>query len=186
MVKTLQSVLLVCAFGIAAVAHAQQATTPGKIAVLDQEGAIFATEEAQKRIKALNANPEFDSGKKEYEKLGKEYEAMVKQFQKDAAVMSADQQEAQRKKLGEKSSDLEHIGRKLQAMRQDVLQNLMQEMEPKFGKAVTDLIKSENIGLLLNARGTVIHADNYYNITPKVTDALNKAGAADSSAGKTK
>ena len=53
----------------------------------------------------------------------------------------------------------------------------MQEMEPKFGKAVGDIIKAENIGLLLNARGGVIHADNYYNITPKVTDALNKSGA---------
>jgi len=176
-VKTLQSVVLICALGIAAAAHAQQAVTPGKIAVLDQEGAIFATEEAQKRIKALNVNPDFDSGKKEYEKLGKDYETAVKQFQKDAAVMSPDQQEAQRKKLAEKSSDLEHLGRKLQAMRQDVLQNLMQEMEPKFGKAVSDIIKAENIGLLLNARGAVIHADNYYNITPKVTDALNKAGA---------
>lgn len=174
MVKTLQTLLLIGAMSIAGAVHAQSAA-PSRIAVLDQEGAIFATEEAQKRIKALNSKPEFDQGKKEFEKLGKDYEALVKQFQKDAAVMSPEQQEAQRKKLAEKNSDLEHLGRKLQGMRQEVLQSLVQEMEPKFGKAVGDLIKSENIGLLLNARGGVIHADNYYNITPKVTDALNKA-----------
>jgi len=182
-VKTLQLLVVASVMLIAAGAHAQSAT-PGRIAVLDQEGAIFATEEAQKRIKSLNAKPEFDTGKKEFEKLGKEYEAAVKQFQKDAAVMSADQQEAQRKKLQEKNSDLEHLGRKLQAMRQDVLQGLMQEMEPRFGKAVGEIIKAENIGLLLNARGGVIHADNYYNITPKVTDALNKSGADSSTKAK--
>lgn len=182
MVKTIRTLLLLGIVGVSAAAHAQSAGTPGRIAVLDQEGAIFGTEEAQKRIKALNANPDFSSSMKDYEKLRDDYQAMVKKFQKDAIVMSADQQDEQRQKLAQKSSDLEHLGRKLQSMRQDVLQGLMREMEPNFGKVVTAIVKSEHIGLLLNARGTVIHADDYYNITPEVTDALNKASLE--SAGK--
>jgi outer membrane protein len=146
----------------------------GKIAVLDPEMAILSTDEAQKRLKALGTQAEFDADKKQYEKLKKEYEDMVKQLQKDAAVMSADQKAAQSKKLETKGSDIEYIGRKLQGKQQELMQTLMQEMEPKFKKAVTDIIKSDNIGLLLNAR-TVMHADNSYNITSKVTEALNKS-----------
>ncbi|HET8711019.1 MAG TPA: OmpH family outer membrane protein [Spongiibacteraceae bacterium] len=172
MTKTLA---LLLALSVSAVVNAQT-VTGGKIAVLDTQGAILSTDEAQKRLKALSAQPEFDGDKKQYEKLKKDYEDMVKQLQKDAAVMSAEQKDAQRKKLEAKASDIEYLGRKLQGKQQDVVQTYMQEEEAKFRKAVADIIKSENIGLLLDAR-TVMHADNSYNITSKVTDALNKANS---------
>lgn len=172
MVKTYKTILLMCALLMPAFANAQAAQ--GKIAVLDPEMAILSTDEAQKRLKALGAQPDFDADKKQFEKLKKEYEDSVKQLQKDAAVMSNDQKEAQRKKLEAKGSDIEYLSRKLQGKQQEAMQGLMQEFEPKFKKAVTDIIKAENIGLLLNAR-TVMHADTGYNITGKVTEALNKA-----------
>ena len=170
MVKIYKSILMMLLLSAAAVTHAQQ----GKIAVLDQQMAIFSTDEAQKRLKALSTQPDFDQSKKELDKLKKEYEDMVKQLQKDMAVMSADQKEAQGKKLEAKRSDIEHVGRKLQASQQEVLQELMQNMQNKFTKVVSDIIKSENIGLLLDSR-VAMHVDNSYNITNKVTEALNKA-----------
>lgn len=172
MVKTYKTILLMCALVLSGFASAQ--TAPGKIAVLNSEAAIFSTDEAQKRIKALAAQPDFDADKKQFEKLKKEYEDMIKQLQKDSAVMSADQKAAQGKKIEAKGGDLEYLQRKLQGKQQEVMQGLMQEMEPKFKKVVTDIIKSENIGLLLNANA-VMHADNSYNITGKVTEALNKS-----------
>jgi outer membrane protein len=171
--KSTKTIALLFSLVFSAVAQAQPATS-GKIAVLDSQAAILSTEQAQKGIKALGAQPEFDADKKQFEKLKKEYEDMVKQLQKDAAVMSNEQKEAQRKKLETKGSDIEYLGRKLQAKQQEAMQSIMQDQEPKFKKAVAELIKSENIGLLLDAR-TVIHADNSYNITSKVTEALNKA-----------
>lgn len=173
MVKTCKSILVMLALLTAAVAHAQ-APLQGKIAVLDQQMAIISTDEAQKRLKALTAQPDFDQSKKELDKLKKEYEDLVKQLQKDMAVMSPEQKETQGKKLEAKRSDIEHIGRKLQASQQEVLQDLMQQMQGKFSKVVSDIIKSDNIGLLLDAR-VAMHVDNSYNITNKVTEALNKA-----------
>lgn len=172
MVKTYKTILLMCALLLPGLASAQ--AVQGKIAVLDPEMAILSTDEAQKRLKAMSTQPEFDADKKQYEKLKKEYEDMIKQLQKDSAVMSADQKAAQGKKLEAKGSDIEYIGRKLQGKQQELMQALMQEQEGKFKKIVTDLIKSENIGLLLNAR-QVMHSDNSYNITSKVTEALNKS-----------
>ncbi len=172
MVKTYKTILLMCALLLPGLASAQ--SVQGKIAVLDPEMAILSTDEAQKRLKAMSTQPEFDTDKKQYEKLKKEYEDMVKQLQKDSAVMSADQKAAQGKKLEAKGTDIDYIGRKLQGKQQELMQTLMREQEAKFKKIVTDIIKSENIGLLLNAR-QVMHADGTYNITSKVTEALNKS-----------
>ena len=49
-------------------------------------------------------------------------------------------------------------------------------MGPKVQEVLRDLIKSEDIGLLLQ-RGAVIHADAGYSITAKVTDKLNQVAA---------
>lgn len=151
-----------------------QAALQGKVAVLDIQSAILGTEEAQKRIKALAAQPDYDANKKSFEKLKKEYEDMGKQLQKDLATLSQEQKEAQGKKLEGKRADAEFVARKMQAAQQDVMQGLMQEMDPKLNKIIGDLIKSENIGLLLDTK-SVMHVDNSYNITGKVTEQLNKA-----------
>jgi outer membrane protein len=156
----------------ASLAGAQGAA--GKIAVFDMQIAVISTDAAQKRIKALEAQPDYDASKKQLDKLKKEYDEMVKQLQKDLAVMSPEQKEAQGKKLEAKRSDMDHIFRKLQASRQELLQSVMQEMDPKFKKVMEGLIKSENISLLLDTRST-LYFDPTYDITSKVTEQLNKA-----------
>ena len=101
---------------------------------------------------------------------------MVKKFQKDAAVMSQEQQVAARKRLASKQADLEHVTKKLQAAEQAAGQALLQEMAPGVQEVLRDIIASEGIGLLLQ-RASVIHADAGYSITAKVTDKLNQAAS---------
>lgn len=174
MVKLVKVIVLMGSMLAASLAGAQAAAGQGKIAVFDMQTAIMRTDLAQKRVKALEAQPDFDSGKKSLEKLRKEYDEMLKQLQKDLAVLSPEQKEAQGKKLEGKRSDMEHIGRKLQASQQEVLQKVMQEIDPKFKKVMDDLIKSENISLLLDARST-LYFDSAFDITGKVTEQLNKS-----------
>lgn len=169
MLKGMKLVALVCALLVSGFALAD-----GKIAVLDIDRAILQTQEAEKRFKALQEQADFKADRAEFERLKKEQESLVKQFQKDLAVMSNEQKEAQRKKIGSAQSDLEHIGRKLQAAEQEVAQALAQEMAPKLQAAVSEIIKSEGIGLLVNSKA-VMHADTSFNITAKVTDKLNQA-----------
>lgn len=169
MSKLRHSALILFALLLPSLALAQ-----GKIAVLDVQAAIINSDSAQKQFKELRAQPSYDANSKELEKLKKEYEALVTQVQKDLAIMSAEQKEAQRKKIEDKRGDLEHVARKLQAAEQELAQGLMQQMAPKLQTVVTELIKSEGIGLLLD-RKAVMHADLEYNITAKVTERLNKA-----------
>ena len=51
-------------------------------------------------------------------------------------------------------------------------------MTPKVQAVLRELIQSEGIGLLIQ-RSAVIHADNGYSITAKVTDKLNQQSAAE-------
>jgi outer membrane protein len=151
------------------------AMAQGKIAVLDTQAAILGTDEAQKRLKTLRDKPDFQTNTKDLERLKKEYNDVIAQLQKDLAVMSPEQKEKQRQKIEEKRGDIEHVVRKLQQAEQEVAQSLMQDMGPRLQKVVADIIKSEGIGMLLDRR-VALHVDNSYNITPKVTDQLNKPG----------
>jgi len=147
-----------------------------KIAVVDLQEAILQTDVAQKRLEEIRNQADFKTDKAEFERLKKEMDDMVKKFQKDAAVMSQEQQAAARQKLSSKQADLEHVVGKVQQTEQAAAQALLQELGPKVQEVLRDIISSEGIGLLLQ-RGAVIHADASYSITAKVTDKLNQMAA---------
>ena len=147
-----------------------------KIAVVDLQEAILQTDVAQKRLEEIRNQADFKTDKAEFERLKKEMDDMVKKFQKDAAVMSQEQQAAARQKLSSKQADLEHVVGKVQQTEQAAAQALLQELGPKVQEVLREIISSEGIGLLLQ-RGAVIHADASYSITAKVTDKLNQMAA---------
>ncbi|MDX9873543.1 MAG: OmpH family outer membrane protein [Spongiibacteraceae bacterium] len=161
--------ILTVALTLSGAALAQQ-----KVAVLDVQAAILQTQQAQDRLKELRAQPAYAENRKELDKVRGEYEALIQQLQKDLAVMSSDQQEAQRKKIEEKRADLEHVMRKLQIAEQELAQGLMNDLAPKMETVVRDLIADEKIGLLID-RKAALHVEEEFNITPKVTERLNRA-----------
>ncbi len=149
------------------------ANAEGKIAVLNVQEAILNTDVAQKRLEAFRNQPDIAENVKQLETLQKEFQALVEQIKKDSAVMSADQKQAQSKKIQDKRADIEHVGRKLKTAEQDMAKALMQELGPRLQQVVGELIQGEGIGLLLNQQG-VMHVDSSFSITAKVTDKLNQ------------
>ncbi len=168
MSKLLKIAVTAIALSLPTLAFAQ-----GKIAVVNLQEAILQTDLAQKRLQEVYNQPDFKADKAEFDQLKKELDDLVKQFQKDAAVMSQDQQAAMRQKLNTKQSDLEHVAGKLKQAEGVAGQALLQEMSPKVQEVLRDLIQSEGIGLLIRQEA-VIHADAGYNVTAKVTDKLNR------------
>ena len=171
MSRLLKVMLAVAALTLPTLGWAQ-----GKIAVVNLQEAILQTDEAQKRLTAVRNGEDYKSDKAEFDRLKEEFDALVTGFQKDAAVMSQEQQVAARQKLASKQADLEHVTGKLQNAEQAAGQTLLQEMSPKVQEVLRDLIATEGIGLLLQ-RASVIHADAGYSITAKVTDKLNQLPA---------
>ena len=164
--------------GLAIAMLPMMASAQGRIAVVNLEEAILQTDEAQQRLTALREGGDYKADKDELDRLQSEREALIKELQNDMAVMSAEQQQAARKRLANKNADLEHVLRKLQQAEQELGQQLLSEMTPKVQAVLRELIQSEGIGLLIQ-RSAVIHADNGYSITAKVTDRLNQQAAAE-------
>ncbi len=151
--------------------------TEGKIAVVDVQGAILQTELAQKKLGEVRAQADYKKNKAEYDRLQTEGEGLMKTFQKDAAVMSAEQKAAAQKKLGSLQEDLGVVTAKLQKAEQGVGQALLQEMAPKVQDVLREIIQKDGIALLLQ-RNAVIHAEPGYSITQQVTDKLNQLNTA--------
>jgi outer membrane protein len=168
--KFLNIVLAAAIATFALTANAQQ----GKIAVLNAQNAVMATELAKQRIKALQEDKDFMANKTEAEKVTADLQKGIETYKKEAAVMNASQKAEQEKKLANLQADREHLIKKLKAAENDVLQRLMIEMQPKLQQVVTELIQSEGIGMIINAQA-VMHADTSFNITGKVTEKRNQA-----------
>lgn len=149
----------------------------GKIAVVNLQEAILQSDPAQQRLDEVRNEEGYKSDKEEFDRLKDELDQLVKDFQKDAAVMSQEQQLAARKRLASKQADLEHVTGKLQNAEQAAGQQLLQEMSAAVQEVLRELIATEGIGLLLQ-RQSIIHADPGYSITAKVTDKLNQMAAA--------
>ena len=148
----------------------------GKIAVVNLQEAILQSDQAQARLAEVRSQEDYKADKEEFDRLQQELDQLVKDFQKDAAVMSQEQQLAARKRLASKQADLEHVTGKLQQAEQAAGQLLLQQLSPAVQEVLRELIATEGIGLLLQ-RQSVIHADPGYSITAKVTDKLNQLTA---------
>lgn len=149
----------------------------GKIAVVNLQEAILQSDPAQQRLAEVRNEESYKADKSEFDRLQEELNGLVQEFQKDAAVMSQEQQASARRRLASKQADLEHVAGKLQQAEQQTGQALLQEMSPMVQEVLRELIATEGIGLLLQ-RSSIIHADPGYSITAKVTDKLNQLAAA--------
>jgi outer membrane protein len=171
-IKKSLSLLAVLALLVPSAVFAQ-----GKIAVVNLQEAILQSDAAQQRLAQVRNEESYKADKSEFDRLQEELNSLVQEFQKDAAVMSQEQQLSARKRLASKQADLEHVAGKLQQAEQQTGQALLQEMSPMVQEVLRELIATEGIGLLLQ-RSSIIHADPGYSITAKVTDKLNQLAAA--------
>lgn len=146
----------------------------GKIAVINPQKAIIQTDFAQSKLAELRKDPSFAENLKEIEEKKKKYDDLAAKIQKDQAVMNQQQLQAEAKKLQEIRADIEFTARKIQAAEQDVLAQVGSELDRKLQTAVEEIVKTQNIGLLLN-RQAAVYVTGSYDITSEVTDKLNQS-----------
>ncbi len=162
------SLVAVAFFGLASSALAQ-----GKIATYSLEGAILSTEKAKQRAAEYEKNANFAQLKAQYEAVESELQALNEKREKEGATWSPEQIAEHRKQMEYKRADGQLVIKKLQAEEQQLRNGILQEMAADAQKIAQEIIQAEGIGLVINAQA-VMFADSYYNITPKITDRLNK------------
>jgi len=145
----------------------------GKIAVVDFGKAIFGSEVAKTRLKQVQGESDYAALQAKYENTVADMKALQKEVESKSMTWSAEQTGEAQKKMEFLRADLELTTRKVQAEQKALQSSIVQELRPKAGEALQELIKEEGIVLLINAEAVVTVAVEL-DLTSKLTDRLNQ------------
>tara|TARA_R110002074_G_scaffold282286_1_gene453838 strand:- start:199 stop:714 length:516 start_codon:yes stop_codon:yes gene_type:complete len=145
----------------------------GKIAVVDFGKAIFGSEVAKARFKQAQTASDFAALQAKYENTVADMKTLKKEVETKSMTWSAEQTADAQKKMEFLRADLELTTRKVQSEQKALQSSIVQELRPKAGEALQELIKEEGIVLLINAEAVVTVAVEL-DLTSKLTDRLNK------------
>ena len=162
---------LVALFAVTVSAEERQAE--GKIAVVDFGKAIFGSEVAKTRLKQVQGESDYAALQAKYENTVADMKALKQEVETKSMTWSAEQTSDAQKKMEFLRADLELTTRKVQAEQKALQSSIVQELKPKAGEALQELIKEEGIVLLINAEAVVTVAVEL-DLTSKLTDRLNQ------------
>jgi len=134
------------------------------IATLDPQAALFSTNVAKKELEELQAK-------------ATEAREIQEKTQKDGPTMSDEDKQEAAQKFQSLQQDINFLREKTNQFRNQTLQLISQEQAEKFQVIVTELIRAKGITLLINSggqQGTLLHADQSFDITQEVIDAMNE------------
>lgn len=146
----------------------------GKVVVLDPTAAVMNTAAAKAKFEKLQKSAEFASAKAKLDGLAADIKALQTEYQKDGMTWSAEKRAESEKKLQSLGQDYQFQGKKLQSEQQVLMQQVMQELGPKMETVVKQLVDSEKITMIVDAKA-VMMAKPEIDLTPKVTALLDKA-----------
>ena len=145
----------------------------GKVAVVDFGKAIFGSEVAKTRLKQVQGESDYAALEAKYENTVADMKELQKEVESKGMTWSEEQTAEAQKKMEFLRADLELTTRKVQAEQKALQSSIVQELRPKAGEALQELIKEEGIVLLINAEAVVTVAVEL-DLTSKLTDRLNQ------------
>lgn len=168
--KLVQKIVLACALAISS----STVLAAGKVAVLDMEQALMATDVMQARVKTLSAEPEFSALKAKFEALQSDLKALVQEAQSNKMTWSDSEKQAQRIKAEAKQAELRLTLQNLKQQEQVAMKDVMEELGPKAKTALKQITVAEGIDIVLSRKAAVWVSDGS-DITKTLTKRLNKA-----------
>ena len=153
------------------------ASANDKIAVIDIQSAMFASDYAQSRVQASLESADFVALKAKAEGSAADLQAMSKEAETKRLTWSADQAAEHQKKMSYSKADYDLAVQKLQGEQQALQQKILQDLSPTFQKALSEVVSEEKITLLFRAESVLV-ASPENNLTAKVVDRLNKLTSA--------
>ena len=147
------------------------------IATLDPQAALFSTNVAKKELEELENSEEWKEVVEELQAKATEAREIQEKTQKDGPTMSDEDKQEAAQKCQSLQQDINFLREKTNQFRNQTLQLISQEQAEKFQVIVTELIRAKGITLLINSggqQGTLLHADQSFDITQEVIDAMNE------------
>lgn len=165
--KLLKLLCAVIALNVVIVASAQL-----RVAVVNSSEAAMATEEAKATLAQIEEEfaPESDRLKQLQQDLIKLREKLIN----DSAVTSEEEHRQMQKQMEDMQFDLEVGAQKLQRELTERRDELLSALNPKFQKALRDLVELENYDIVYQYNPNVLLFVNpRHNITRRVTEEMN-------------
>jgi Skp family chaperone for outer membrane proteins len=147
------------------------------IATLDPQAALFSTNVAKKELEELENSEEWKEVVEELQAKATEAREIQEKTQKDGPTMSDEDKQEAAQKFQSLQQDINFLREKTNQFRNQTLQLISQEQAEKFQVIVSELIRAKGITLLINSggqQGTLLHADQSFDITQEVIDAMNE------------
>ena len=144
-----------------------------KIAVIDIQQAMFASDYAQNSVKEAQESADFVALRAKAEGSAADLQSMGKEAETKRLTWSAEQVTAQQKKMSYAKADYDLAVQKIQGEQKQLQQQIMQELSPQFQEALAQVVQEEGITLLLRSESVIVASPENY-LTAKVTDRLNQ------------
>ena len=167
MKKLLASVVLGATLFSALPALAADGT---KIAMLDREAALLASNAARTAQEKLNA--EMKPQRDRLDALRNDIKAMEQSFQKESATMSESNKKALRDQADKKAQEFNTLIQQVQERTQQAQQDLLKRLLPNLEGILDDLRKAGDYDIILDRRSAVYVAPEL-DLTKPVVDRLN-------------
>lgn len=167
MKKLLASVVLGATLFSALPAFAADGT---KIAMLDREAALLASNAARTAQEKLNA--EMKPQRDRLDALRNDIKAMEQRFQKESATMSESNKKALRDQADKKAQEFNTLIQQVQERTQQAQQDLLKRLLPNLEGILDDLRKAGDYDIILDRRSAVYVAPEL-DLTKRVVDRLN-------------
>ena len=165
--KLLKLLCAVLALNVALAVSAQL-----RVAVVNSSEAAMATEEAKATLAQIEEEfaPESDRLKQLQQDLINLRDKLIN----DSAVTSDEERRQMQKQMEDMQFDLEVGAQKLQRELTERRDELLNALNPKFQKALKDLVELENFDIVYQYNPNVLLFVNpRHNITRRVTEAMN-------------
>ena len=161
--------LLVGVLGCSSVVMAAE----DKIAILDVQQAMFASDYSQSTVKQSIESADFVALKAKAEGSAADLQAMSKEAEAKRLTWSAEQAGSHQKRMSYAKADYDLAVQKIQGEQKQLQQQVLQDLSPIFQQALSEVIEEEGVTLLLRAE-SVLSASAENNLTAKVVDRLNQ------------
>lgn len=140
------------------------------IVVLKPEKAMFATDKAVALGQQLSAKLKPQAMR--FEAMSKELQALQQRFEADKDLMSSDEVQKFQAKIQNLSVDYQQLQQYLSNSKLQAEQQFLSTMRPLLDKVLRQLIKENDISLIINGQ-SVIYNTAGIDVTAKVVELLN-------------
>lgn len=172
MKKIISSVIVMVAFLLGpGAAMAQNGDSGLKIAVLNMSDALLNSEVAKVVDQELKEETAEDTEK--VKNLAEQAQKLQNQLQQDKDVLSEAEQRRIVGELQELQNQYQFLYNKIQKLLNDRRQQFQQTYAPNLVQAISEVVEEGGYDIVFRAEA-ILHFDNVYDITARVTEKLNQ------------